>query len=147
MESFKIYGDGDFVQITFDEVYGFPDTTSHFGGYEVRSKLEIKSRGFKVASILWTTTGELFEFYQLLKTSNKKLSGMIDFKTYEGNLAFSISYDTMGHVNIKGLFMEHGEFDNKLHFEFNTDQTFIKTTLQELETIVHKYGTMQGVTK
>jgi hypothetical protein len=147
MEYFKINGNGNFIQITFEEVYGYPDTTSHFGGYEVRSKLEIKSKGFKVASTLWTTTGELFQFYQTLKISYEKVFGVVNFKTYEGNLEFSISYDVMGHVNIKGVFIEYNEFVNKLYFEFNTDQTFIKTTVQELEVIVDKYGTMLGVKK
>ncbi len=147
MDTFTIKGEADYVKITFDEVYGFPNTTSPWGGYDTRSTLEIKSGNFSVKSTLWTSTGEIFEFFQQLKDCNNKLAGTATYNSYEGNLHISASYDNLGHVNISGNFSEQNQFDNELQFEFHTDQSFIKYTIEELEFVANKYGDMQGIKK
>jgi hypothetical protein len=48
MERFALKSLPDFITINFEEVYGFPDTTCFWGGYEVRTTLEIKSGNFRV---------------------------------------------------------------------------------------------------
>lgn len=57
MESFTIKGIADFLTLTFAEVFGFPETTCHWGGYDLRSIIEIKSRSFNVKSVLYTSIG------------------------------------------------------------------------------------------
>lgn len=106
MESFTIKGESDFLTLTFTEVFGFPETTCHWGGYYLRTMIEIKSRGFYVKSVLYTSTGEIYQFFQQLKSNNEKLSGTAKFISYEGNLDFTAVYDNFGHVNIKGRFSE-----------------------------------------
>jgi hypothetical protein len=145
MEGFEIKGEGSFITISFEEVYGFPDTTCHWGGYDVRATVEIKSGNFRVRSTLCTSTGELFQFFQQLKACNNKLHGVVNYNSYEGNLNFIATYDKLGHVNIKGAFFEFSHCDNKLIFEFNTDQSFISQTIKELELIATKYGGMLGI--
>ncbi len=147
MEGFTIKGNGDFLTITFTEVFGFPDTTFHWGGYDVRVTLEIKSGDFAVKSAMYTSTGEIFNFYNELKKCNESLFGTAKFISYEGNLEFLASYDTMGHVTIEGTFSKQNEFDNRLKFEFVTDQTFIRYSVEELGLIADKYGDMKGVKK
>ena len=147
MENFSIEGISDFIKVTFEEVYGFPDKTCHWGGYELRTLLEIKSIGFYVKSILWTSTGELFEFYEELRTCNQDLKGVARFESYEGNLKFIAEYDNAGHVTIKGTFSEQNNFANKLQFEFTTDQTFISSNLSALGILTNKYGGMKGINK
>lgn len=146
MEAFTLRGGTNFVTITFEEVYGFPNSTCPWGGYDVRSSVEIKSREFAVKAIFWTSTGELFEFFQQLKERNLKLTkGTLYFNSYEGNLKFKTYYDDLGHILVEGSFSEQNEFANKLEFAFSTDQTFIHATIQELQAIADKYGDMQGI--
>ena len=147
METFTLRGESDFITITFEEVYGFPDTTCCWGGYDVRIKLEIKSGNFRVNSTLWTSTGELYDFLQRLKECNNKLAGAAIYNTYEGNLKLIATYDDLGHVNIKGRFSEQTELHNELQFEFSSDQTFIRLTIEELELVAIKYGDMKGIEK
>ena len=45
------------------------------------------------------------------------------------------------------FFSEYGHDINELKFEFETDQTFITETLNELQSITSKYGGMKGVIK
>lgn len=147
METFTIKGTTDFITITFDEVYDFPDKTCYWGGYDTRVKIEIKSGNFVVHSSLYSSTGEIYEFYAKLKECNDKLIGTAVYKTYEHNLDLTISYDKTGHVNINGKYSDQNQYNNILQFEFTSDQTFIQSTIKELELIVDKYGDMHGIKK
>lgn len=146
MEKITLQGEENYLNITFEEVYGFPKSTCSWGGYEVRSTLKIKSGNFQVASTLWTSTGELNDFFQQLKECNRNLKGIAKYKSYEGNLKLSVTYDTItGHVNIIGEFSEQNMLNNNLRFHIISDQTFITKTIQDFEPISEKYGDMFGV--
>ena len=147
MIEFNLKGGNNFIKITLDEVFGFPENTCYWGGYDTKSILEIKSRGFQVNAILYTSTGELYEFYKKLKDCNTKLNGKIYYKSYEGSLELNLEYNEFGHVNISGIFDEQNEYNNELKFEFISDQTFITKTINELELIAEKYGGMKGIKK
>jgi len=147
MDTFAIKGQAGFIKITFDEVYGFPDSTCYWGGYDSKAALEISSINVQVKSTFFTSTGEIFEFFQKLKECNSKLTGTATYNSYEHDLSIAASYDELGHVNIVGKFKEQHEFDYELKFEFTSDQSFIKYTVDELELIVDKYGDMKGVKK
>jgi hypothetical protein len=145
MEEFTIKGDNGFLKINIDEVYGFPKITSPFGGYDIKNILEINSGNFGVKSTVYSTTGELFDFYEQLQKANEILKGNLYLRNFENNLDAEIKYDVNGRVTVLGNFREHSEFSNLLKFEFSTDQSYIQSTLKELKTIVEKYGGMQGV--
>lgn len=136
---------GNYLRLTLDKVYGFPASTCPWGGYEVRSILEIKSSGYFVKSTLWTSTGELFALYQQLVQCNKLLAGSASYANYENNLEMIARYDNMGHVSISGRFAEQLGPDNALDFEFTTDQTYIQQTLNQLGQLVSRYGDTKGI--
>lgn len=135
------------MKVKFEEVYGFPDTTCHWGGYDTRATIEIKSNNFRVISTLYTSTGEIYQFTQQLKACNETLEGKAEFISYEGNLSIKAEYDNMGHVKISGFFNDQRELENELKFEFLSDQSYVKYAIQELDTIAMKYGAMKGIKK
>jgi hypothetical protein len=143
--TFTIQGEADYIKFTYVEVFGFPNDPCNWGGYDSLVTLDIKSRNFSVKETLYTSTGELYEFAEKLKTANDKIEGVVEFISYEGNLEFSMTYDNSGHVVIKGQFSEQNEFSNELHFEFNSDQSFVSKALDEISLITEKYGGMTGV--
>ncbi|RKR85576.1 hypothetical protein BDD43_5847 [Mucilaginibacter gracilis] len=145
MDFFEIKGNGGHLKITFQKVFGFPDTTTHFGGYDVEADIMMASHGFSVSSPIWVTTGELFNLYNSLSKCNSEVKGNITFENYEHNLKIDVSYDLLGHVNIKGVFKHNRELYNSLTFEFISDQSYIQSTLQQLRSIVEFYGGMKGV--
>ncbi len=146
MEEFTIKGEnGNRIKLSFQEVYGYPTFTSHWGGYEVRAWLEIESGNFSVKSNLWTATGEIYGFLQSLEVANKDLKGMVDFKNYEKNLEFSITYLELGHTVVEGLYYELGQYENELKFEFSSDQSYLTQTIRELKLISLKYGENKGL--
>lgn len=145
MEYITLQGDDSFLTLTFDEVYGFPKTTCTWGGYEVKTALKIKAGHFQVNAVLFTSTGELYLFLEQLKACNSNLAGTAEYRSYEGNLELTATYDAMGHVNIKGHFIESFSNENELKFAFSSDQSYISYTIQDLERIAEKYGDMHGI--
>ena len=142
-ESFTLTGEsGNFLRITFAQVYGFPESTCAWGGYELRTIVEIKSDGFAVTSTFYTSTGELFQLFQQLHLCQAAVAGVAQYESYEHQLAFTISYKTMGQVIIGGKF---SNYCNTLEFEFSSDQSFMRSTLVQLQQIVSKYGDMKGI--
>jgi len=148
MEEFSIKGEnGNYLKFSFQEVYGFPESTSHWGGYEVRASLNIQSGNFNVQSTIWTSTGEIFNFFKNLESVNNKLKGKVIFSNYERNLEFILDFKDLGHAIVEGIYTDFNEFDNELNFEFKTDQSYLTLTIEELKRIITKYGDNKGVKK
>lgn len=146
MEEFELKGQDSFLIIRINEVFGFPDRTSHFGGYDCIVGIDIKVGGYYVKSKFHSSTGELFDFYQKIKSCQTELNGLSEFDSYEGNLEFTVKY-TFGKVVVRGKYQETLTSDNILEFKFDSDQSYLKNTVKELNLIVNKYGGMQGIVK
>ncbi len=140
---FTIKGEnGNYLRIKILEVFNFPASTSHWGGYEIRALIQVKSGNFTVSESFYSTSGEIYRFWEAVKATNSSLSGKANYNNFEQNLSFSLIYDKIGHVEVTGSF---SDYSNELHFEFITDQSFIQNTLLELDLIVEKYGDMKGI--
>ncbi|MBF9239602.1 hypothetical protein I2I05_19575 [Hymenobacter sp. BT683] len=145
-EKFEILGDnGDHISITFVEVWGFPNTTSFVGGYDVLAAVIIKAGGFQVISNFYTSTGEIYELLKQLVRSNEQLSGVVRYASFEGNLEFTAEYDTLGHVQIKGCFLANDDTENRLIFSIKSDQSFMNLSINQLKLLADKYGDNMGV--
>lgn len=142
---FEIRGEPEnYLRITLDKVHGFPDSTCAFGGYDSESIIIIKSDNYSVRGVLYVSTGNIYEFYNEIQNCQQGLSGVAKFRSYEGNLWFNVEYDILGHINITGKYNERHQENNYLRFSFLTDQTFIKSTLDELRKIYEKFGNNKG---
>ncbi|WP_139997450.1 hypothetical protein [Paenibacillus paridis] len=146
MKGFVIRGKlGCYLQITLDELFGFPKTTSHFGGYDVKGTVEIKSGSYFVMGELWFSTGEIYLFYNQLVQCYKDLEGVAKFCSSETNLEFEIKFRNRGQVFIQGAYKEFESLDNELKFEIESNQSFYLETLEGLREIVNLYGDLKGV--
>jgi hypothetical protein len=145
MERFSITGGGDIIEIDFLEVFNFPESICYYGGYDVKANIKINVGSFLVESALYTSTGELYDFFQSLTRCNEELRGTAIFQNYENNLQMAIQYDELGHVRITGSFLELEGSNNELKFEIYSDQTFIAKTLVQLAIIANKYGDRTGI--
>jgi hypothetical protein len=148
MLEFTLQGEqNNYLKLTINRDFGFPDSTSPFGGYDTESVVEIKSTNYYVKGLLWITTGNIFDFYNKLKKCQLELTGSTRLDSYENNLSVLVEYDLMGHVCVSGEFQEKYGENNKLIFSFLTDQTFISRTIDELTEIYNKYGDNYGIKK
>lgn len=144
MNGFRIAAKQGHIEIQLEEVYGFPEATSHFGGYDARASVEIKSGNYSVKGEMYVTTGEISLFYDQLKACYQRLGGEVGFANYDVSLEMKLTFNTQGQVLITGRFKERPDLDNELLFEMESDQSYMISALEDMEQIVRQYGGMEG---
>ena len=148
MISISINGEnGDFLKIDTQKIYGYPDTTCPFGGYDTQSSIEIKVSSYNVKGLIWISTGDLYFFYKKLKKCYINLEGESELKSYENNLISTLKFDEYGKIAFTGKFTEKHDGNNTLEFEIISDQSYIKSTISQLEQMIESYGDNTGVKK
>lgn len=145
MEQFSIKGHNGHFELKFVQVFGFPEQTSPWGGYDVKGEFKIRVGEYSAEGELWFSTGEIYQLYEDLKAVNEVLNGTIYFNTHENNLEFKLVFDNKGHIVIKGKYIAAYSRKNELSFEIESDQSFMTSSLSELQRIVQKYGTKEGL--
>lgn len=146
MEEFELKGENGIIKVGIEKTFDFPNKTCFKGGYECVVRIEIRVGSYLVKSSFYTSTGELFKFYEQLKTCQSELNGAAEFDSYEENLKLTVKYDS-GKISVLGNYQENLAIDNILKFDFNSDQTYFKNSVEQLERIFDKYGGMKGVHK
>ncbi|WP_449539693.1 WapI family immunity protein [Ferdinandcohnia sp. Marseille-Q9671] len=148
MKEFIIAGKQGFIRIEFVEVYGYPTETSYLGGYDVKSKVEIKSGNYLVKDAeLWCSTGQIYTFFIQLQECYNNLTGSATFSESENKLKIDLTFTSLGQVRIKGFFQEVTNQENILQFEIESEQTYLQSTLEQLQKIADNYGTDNGINK
>ena len=145
MFEFKIEGKEGYIELAILEVFGFPQNTSHNGGYDAKGYIKIKSRGYYAEGEIWISTGEVYLLYEGLKSAYEKLEGKVEFYATDGNyLKVDIEFLERGNVSIKGVYEESYTYENELKFTIDSNQSYFEQTLRDLKLIVDEYGDMQG---
>lgn len=144
-EEFLLKAENGFVRIALKNIYGYPNETCHWGGYDSKSTIEIVCSNYNVLGELYISTGEIYNFYQSLLKCHESLSGEAYLRSYESNLELKLEFDDLGHVLISGTFQEEHIERTELKFELTTDQSYLTQTLIELSGIYDKYGDNSGV--
>jgi hypothetical protein len=145
MESFKIEGKNGYILVCILEVYGFPNSTSFAGGYDVKGTAEVKVNNYSASGELWFSTGEIYNFFTALKKCYEGLNGNAEILTTERNLKLDVHFEKLGHAVIKGEYIERLEFNNMLIFEIMSDQSYLQETINELSKIIKNYGGLKGI--
>ena len=86
----------------------------------------------------------LLQNYAQLDEVYKSLKGKVRFHNYECTIDFEISFNVTGQINIEGYFRDSSG-NGRLEFNFQLDQTYIRSTLKQLKDIVEIYGGMRGI--
>ncbi|MBR9845776.1 MAG: hypothetical protein GYB35_06535 [Algicola sp.] len=146
MERFELKGENGIITVGIEKTFDFPNATCFKGGYECIVGIEIRVGSYFVKSSFYTSTGELFKFYEKLKICQSELNGVAEFDTYEEHLKLTVKYDS-GKISIWGTYQENLAIDNTLEFDFSSDQSYFKNSVEQLERIFNKYGEMKGVKK
>jgi len=145
MNAFLIGGKQGYIRIEIIEVIGFPNVTSYLGGYEVKGKIDIKSGNYFVQDAeLWFSTGQIYTFFIQLQKCFKQLNGSVTFTDSSSNMEFEIHFNRLGQITIEGYFQEFLSKENKLHFEFESEQSYLLSSFDELRMIVAHYGGLEG---
>ena len=148
MLAFRMTGVGEYIELSIDEVFGFPNETSYGGGYGARGVLTIHatedSGEYFVKANHYFTTGELFRFSNALKRCYDTLSGEAVLENTERELELKCEFNRLGHVIMSGEFQACPTSKNSLVFEIKSDQTQVKDTISILEAVYKVFGGEQG---
>lgn len=139
MDSISIKGETGFIKIVFDEGYWFPEIKNFSDWYDVKTLIEVKSSDFHVNSTFWTCMAELRDFFQQITECNTTLQGTAILNAHESDIEITVTYGSRGQVNIKG---KVSDWNNELKFEFLSDQSYIKNSIDEHQLIDKKYSRM-----
>ncbi|MGG3452302.1 hypothetical protein ABER98_21125 [Domibacillus aminovorans] len=145
MNEFVVKGKNGFIRIELHKASGYPEDTSHFGGYDAEGIAEIKSGNYYVLGELWFTTGEVYEFYKQLEKCYRELTGSAVFWNSESSLKIEVIFNNLGQVILQGYFKEEPHLENELQFEIESDQSFLASTVEELKRFVDYYGGLKGI--
>lgn len=145
MEGFEIRTGSDFIHVCLDEVFGFPDRTCHYGGYEAQGTVGIQCGSYRAHGSLWFSTGEVWQFYSELLRAYDDLSGEARFRSNEGNFELVVTFTSRGHLTIEGMYQENLGNSTGLQFEIESDQSYLTEPLAELAQFVTKYGDNRGL--
>ena len=113
-DEFILGADNGHFYLKIIEVFGFPKTTSPWGGYDTKSAVEIICSNYSVKGALYISTGELFTFSEQLRACYETLNGKATLSSCEGNLKMDVLFDGLGHATAKGSYKERLHEDNDL---------------------------------
>lgn len=146
MQGFTIIGpDNFYLKLIIHDVYGFPEKTSTWGGYDTHSVLEIFCYDYSVKSTIQVSTGNIYNFFVEFKKCYENLEGVANFDSFKHNLNFKMEFDKTGKVLLSGYFKKYHNLEIQLNFELFLDQSYLLNTYSELSNIFKKYGDNTGI--
>lgn len=138
--------DNEYLRLTIDEVFGFPNEIAYGGGYGARGSLDIQVGPYNVHANHCFTTGELYDFYCQLQKCYDSISGESILTNTDQELELKLSFDKTGKIFVTGEFQSRLDISNRLCFEMTTDQTYISDVLADLRKVYQKFGDSSGIT-
>ncbi|MGB9029996.1 MAG: hypothetical protein WCC27_07745 [Acidobacteriaceae bacterium] len=135
-------GDGGKISI---EVFGYERPAApHPGGDTwdanwLDAKLLAEAGPFRGTFRLALTTPELAGLYRDLEKATGSLSGRVSFKSLEEDLELTISYSERGAAEIAGVLRPGGLSPGVLHFQFQSDQSYLSSSVQELRILIQRF--------
>jgi hypothetical protein len=118
------------------ELLSPPDNTDEYKW--IRSRVDITVGGFRGQANLSILLQELELFRDQLTVLQQSLKGEAEFTTIENQLYLKLKADHLGHIGIEGYVMDDAGVGNKLDFSFEIDQSFLKSTLDELVSCIQE---------
>lgn len=132
MRVLKISGFNGTIEFTLTNMFGFNDID---GGRALCGTVDIEAACYRVHCENYYFSSEtLNRLLTQMRVCYDTLVGQADYlPLYDRELTFSIKMTSLGHAIIVGQFQERADFENKLLFKIETDQTQLKDALVDLE--------------
>jgi hypothetical protein len=121
-----------------------PGLFDYWDGNWIVCEIHVSAGGFRGGFRASLRSEEFQAFLAEVETLRHTLEGTAAFSTMEGQLAVLLAGDGQGHVRVTGEALDEPGIGNRLHFEFEIDQTYlpqISTGLEHLLTVFPVTGT------
>ena len=140
------------IRCEFDEyltitVHGrsHPGCTDYWDGNWVRAFVEVSVGGFRGSVSGDLRTEELKVFHEQLTRLQESLQGTAELETMESWLSIHASGDGCGHMAFRCVIRDQPGIGNTLVCLLSTDQTFTRSTVAELTTMVKTYPVIDKI--
>ena len=141
MNGFRIYGENNqHLSIQLNKIHDFPDSIRYSGGYNAEGTIIIKSGRYSASGSLWISAGEILMFSNQLEEIYDNCCGVAKLGSSEVDFEMSITIKSRGRAVVEGTYKEYPAIDNELMFYFESDQSYILKTLEELNVIIDCYS-------
>lgn len=124
MTPIRFGGDAEYIQIT-------PPETNDRDGWG-RADVEIAVRAFNGRICPYVETRDFERFTRQLRGVYETLKGAAEFLPMEKQFTLRIEATGLGQMRLTGEAWSEATYGNKLVFELNLDQTFLKEPLEAL---------------
>jgi hypothetical protein len=109
-----------------------PGLFDYWDGNWIVCEIHLSAGGFRGGFQASLRSEEFEAFLAELESLSQTLEGAAAFSTMEGQLALTLTGDGNGHIQLKGEAQDQPG-GNRLHFEFEIDQTYLPSICRSLE--------------
>jgi hypothetical protein len=133
-------GDGGKIVI---EIFGYerpvaPDVDMDDANW-LDGKLIAEAGAFRGSFRISLMTTELIGFHKELGKTVEMLSGKVEFNSLESDLDLAISFGQHGSAEIRGVLRPGGWSPGVLHFQFQSDQSYLSKSVRDLESLTRQF--------
>jgi hypothetical protein len=108
------------------------------------AKLSAEAGSFRGSFKLSLTTAELIGLWKDLEKAAVSLSGRVAFESLDSDLELTISFGDRGAVEIAGVLQPGGWSPGALHFQFQSDQSYLSKSVEELKSLSKQFPFRQA---
>lgn len=128
---------GDEAKLELDVIgRSHPDCLDYWDGNWITTYLKIDIPGYHVSFPAHLRTDELEMFLDGLKEMNKMLKGKAELNNMDSYLHFECIMDKFGKITWTIDTVYPPAFGAKLHFDFQSDQSYLPNLIKELNEIL-----------
>jgi hypothetical protein len=110
-----------------------PGLFDYSDGNWITCDIQIAAGAFRGSLRADLRSEEFLAFLEEVTSLSKTLEGTAMFSTMEGQIALVLTGDGRGHVRVEGDAVDAAGSDNRLHFGFEIDQTYLPDICRALE--------------
>ena len=116
-----------------------PGLFDYWDGNWIVCDIQLSTGGFRGGFQASLRSEEFQAFLAEVEVLADSLEGTAAFSTMEGQLAFTLASDGKGHVRVSGEALDEPGIGNRLHFEFEIDQTYLPLITASLEHLLNAF--------
>jgi hypothetical protein len=129
MATIHLGSDSEYVKITLPSPYASEGWC--------QAPVEIAVLCFRGRIEPWLEAGDIEDFASQLRSVYESLEGEAKLTPREEQFTLRVQAKTGGHVTVSGVAWSNATFENKLEFTLELDQSFLPSTLAQLEEVAN----------
>lgn len=128
----------NFIKIT---ILGrsYPEADGHADGNWLGAQVDFSIGSFEGGTKPSLRSNEIERFYKEVLALYESLKGEAQYRSIEEWLEICLIGNGRGGVNASGYISDGPDFENKLYFKINLDQTYLKGLMNGLKETLQKF--------